>query len=442
MFKDKFFFFKRYLFNKKDYDEFSILMSNINSLNHDELRALNFYKRKILVDFSFENNAFYEKKYKQVGYELNGIKSESDFSALPVLEKDEIREFGRDFISSGYDLSSLSASVTGGTTGKPLKTYRSKRDPIVPISWRALSSWGLSPADNSGYLSRVIPSKIGGVMQNLLLWPTKRCWISAMHMTDAEMNIFYQKLIKNKTKYLVGYVGAIDNFASYLERNNLIIDHLEVVWTTASPLPEIKRVKLETIFNCSVYIQYGSCEFYWLATECMKKEGLHISNDVRHIEVLDDFNNPIADSFGDIVATDLTNFAFPLIRYRLGDRGRILSKNCSCGSPLPLLDYVQGRNSDNIYTRSGGIIPGEYWTTIFDAYPNMVRMFQVYQRSDFTVEVRYETDTEMDISDSDKNLIISDIQNKTFSEVRLELILTKIENHSGKFRFVFSELQK
>jgi phenylacetate-CoA ligase len=45
----------------------------------------------------------------------------------------------------------------------------------------------------------------------------------------------------------------------------------------------------------------------------------------------------------------------PLIRYNLGDRGALQppGSECPCGRNLPRIAFIEGRNDDILYTRSG-----------------------------------------------------------------------------------------
>jgi phenylacetate-CoA ligase len=61
---------------------------------------------------------------------------------------------------------------------------------------------------------------------------------------------------------------------------------------------------------------------------------------------------------GDIVLTCTTNRTMPLIRYRVGDRGRLLPDPCSCGRPHPVLDGIEGRSGDLLLTSSGTQVHG------------------------------------------------------------------------------------
>jgi len=49
---------------------------------------------------------------------------------------------------------------------------------------------------------------------------------------------------------------------------------------------------------------------------------------------------------GELVVTGLHNDLMPLIRYRIGDMGRQLGEQCSCGRGLPLFEITEGRMDD------------------------------------------------------------------------------------------------
>jgi phenylacetate-CoA ligase len=48
----------------------------------------------------------------------------------------------------------------------------------------------------------------------------------------------------------------------------------------------------------------------------------------------------------------------PLIRYRVGDRARLLPDPCSCGRPHPVISNIEGRSGDVLLTSSGQQVHG------------------------------------------------------------------------------------
>jgi phenylacetate-CoA ligase len=59
----------------------------------------------------------------------------------------------------------------------------------------------------------------------------------------------------------------------------------------------------------------------------------HLHEDASVLEVVDEAGVPVpAGTPGELVVTPLTTSGMALFRYRLGDRGRLLTGTCDCGS--------------------------------------------------------------------------------------------------------------
>lgn len=415
-------------------------LSAVDTGGPEYIDELNRRRRRELVRFAYENTDFYRTKYSAAGFELGDLDSEDYFDNLPTLDKSEVRVAAADMIAAGVRAEQLKESTTGGSTGEPLKVYHDPEIPVNLLSWRVLNWWGVNPSDSSGYLYRAVPTGNARMIQAAALWPTRRAWISASQMGLEELRKFTDRLRKYRVTYLVGYVGAIEAFASYLEREGQEIDSLQAVWTTASPLPEGKRTFMENVFCCPVYTQYGSCEIHWLGAECANKDGMHILADVRHLEVLENGRPAAAEQYGDVVVTDLLNRKFPMIRYKIGDRGRLLGRGCSCGRPFPMMDYIRGRVSDSIITKSNGVVPGEFWTTIFDDFTSSVKSFSVHQHADYSVTVSYQFHSE-GRSQSVIDVVRSRLEQIVGADMDVNMVEKDLFSHdNGKIRFVTSEL--
>lgn len=421
---------------------FANTLIKAEKLSKDELARLNWNRRLALIQHCHENVPFYREKFKAIGFSPSDLKAEADFACLPILEKPEVREYQDSLIAETADRSKLRKATTGGTTGEPLSIYSDPNIPLSVITWRMLNQWDVDISDNSAYLYRAVPTGLKKKLTSIALYPTRRAYIAAAEMSRERMSNFLEELKRIKPRYLVGYVGAIDAFADYFKETGAALPSLKAIWTTAAPLPELKRGYFQEVFGCPVYTQYGCVETFMIAAECQKQNGLHIYSDIRHVDIVEGTMPAATGRIGDILVSDLTNYAFPLLRYRLGDRGRLLNKKCSCCSPFPMMDYVKGRISDQIYLPDGTSVPGEYWTTIFDDYPTAIKSFQVYQKADYSVEVRYAPGQ---VSAGEQSKVIQAVQGmlekKLGSRVALSFHETAIDNNeNGKTRFVKSEL--
>ncbi len=436
--RDFLFFAKMALYERRASTNFNKL-DRANALSVDQLTQLNFERRRKLVAHCAEKIPFYQRKFLEYGFEPGDLKSDADWHNLPILEKDEIRAFAGEIVDPSFDLRKLPEATTGGTTGRPLKTYGDPRVHLASMSFRMLSWWGVKPSENAGYLYRSIPAGLSKVVKDVALLPTRRVYLSASRMSKTDMDDFAKKLQRIRPRYLVGYVGAIEIFANYCQDNCIKFPELKAIWTTASPLTANQRVRFDEIFGAPTYTQYGSCEFYWIAAECSERDMLHVGSDVRHVDIVDGHQAVPVGTLGDIVVTDLTNFSFPLLRYRLGDIGRLVKGGCKCGLPFPRMDYVHGRLSDALSLSDGTLIPGEYWTTIFDDFTNSIDSFQVKQYANLDIEISFVGSNDRAVAAAAE--VLTRLHNNFGSKVNLTMKkVRKIEHNNGKMQIVIREI--
>src|SRR5689334_14221372 len=127
------------------------------------------------------------------------------------------------------------------------------------------------------------------------------------------------------------------------------------------------REKIAEVFGCHVYNRYGSREVSDIACELPGASGLWVAPWGNYVEILDDEARPVPPGEeGNIVVTCLTNYAMPLVRYWIGDRGALAQTSRigqTDGEAGPqFLKHVFGRNVDAFRTRDQALIDGEYFT--------------------------------------------------------------------------------
>jgi phenylacetate-CoA ligase len=84
---------------------------------------------------------------------------------------------------------------------------------------------------------------------------------------------------------------------------------------------------------------------------------MHINCYGLFIETIEGSGGP-SGQCGEIVATDLWNEGMPLIRYRIGDIGQLQYDKCLCGSELPRLASLLGRDADVFINSRNQRTPG------------------------------------------------------------------------------------
>jgi phenylacetate-CoA ligase len=282
----------------------------------------------------------------------------------------------------------LRDAQTGGSTGQPLRTAQDARVPTLALAWRMYSWWGVQPWDDLARVGRWGFGRMDAVKNGLAWWPTRQSYLDAGLLSPDSMRTFHRQISASRPALLEGYVGSMLEFADFLEGSGLRVPPLTAVATTAAPLTTSVRRRLESFFEAPVYDEYRGSEFGWVAGECRERNGLHVFADARLVEVVDERGRRLPPGeVGDLVITDLTNRVFPLIRYRVGDRGALLEAPCACGVTLPLMGQPEGRSTDVLRLPSGRSI-GHRLMAMFSKHPDSVRLFQIHQRADHSIVIR------------------------------------------------------
>lgn len=131
----------------------------------------------------------------------------------------------------------------------------------------------------------------------------------------------------------------------------------------AEPWSEAVRHRLEERFGMKAYDSYGLSEMLGpgVACECGQQNGLHLAEDHFYAEIIDPESGAVLPpgAEGELVLTSLTKEAFPLIRYRTGDRTALLTEPCPCGRTTARLARLRGRVDEMLIIRGVNLFPSE-----------------------------------------------------------------------------------
>jgi phenylacetate-CoA ligase len=144
------------------------------------------------------------------------------------------------------------------------------------------------------------------------------------------------------------------------------------VYSTAEVLDDSQRRRMQQAFGCRVFNQYGSREIPNIACEC-RLGNLHVFTDMVALESVPRENE------NRLLVTSLTNRLMPMIRYDIGDSGRLLDGECACGLPFPLMEMDVCRQNDLIRTPSGKRVHPSYFNRLLYGQ-TQIRQYQWVQR--------------------------------------------------------------
>ena len=182
---------------------------------------------------------------------------------------------------------------------------------------------------------------------------------------------------------------GIDGVARYINEHGLEVHApASVVLGGATVYPFMVKA-IEQAFRSPAISAYGSREVGAVACQCLERGGHHIATQAHVVEVIGADERPVMEADGELAITPLMNHAMPFIRYRLGDRGRLTDRPCSCGRTLPLLDSVSGRLIEAFINSRGEQVDPLYFIMSFRMSwdQGTLRQYQLIQEKDGSLTI-------------------------------------------------------
>jgi len=317
---------------------------------------------KAMVTHAFETCPYYRQKFREAGIAPSDLRSSKDIDSIPTLTKEEIQEHRNEMVSTKYSRESLIGDMTGGSTGSPMQFYydKDRLDSRVAATLRHNRWAGWDIGDRVAILwgapqDTRVSGKVKDRIRSLLL--ERKLILDASSLNEASMSAFAEKLKRFQPKVLQAYANTLGLFARYVQAENIKGIRPRGIVCSAEFLTEENRSLIEETFGCSVYNRYGCREFAVIASECEAHQGLHVNAENLLVEAVNKGRSCI-DEDGEIVITDLRNFAMPMIRYRIRDVGRVQRATCTCGRGLPLMQLAGGRVTDFLVATNGDKVSG------------------------------------------------------------------------------------
>ena len=388
-----------------------------------------------LINYARKATVFHEKKLVNLSFGVDDFWS--DFSKIPIMEKQELISSADMMMARGRLFSS--SKTTGGSTGEPV-TLRKNANALArerAATWRGYEWAGVGIGDRQGRFWGVPHRNKGSFEANLIDFFSNRKRISAFNLTEESLEKYHRMLLKFQPKYLYGYVSVLEVFANYIRDNNLgLIPSLVSIITTSEVLNPIARGTISSAFGVRVFNEYGCGELGSIAHEC-RHGSMHLMSDNLIVETLS------GEATGELVATDLFNYAQPIIRYRLGDFATLSDDLCDCGVSLPCIDAIHGRAYDLLVIPSGKRVHPEAVIYLFEEMQKKERLFKQFQviqkRHDFFVvniipTQQWRSEYKTLIVDLFRINIHPDI------DVSINLVNSLSREKSGKLRVVKNEI--
>ncbi len=362
----------------------------------------------------------------------------ADFSQqVPILKKAEVNANSEDFLSD--QRAEGSWHRTGGSTGQPLKIFRS-HDSHCRMLWqkyRMEQAWGVDFFDRKAFLwghAASFAPGLAGVKQRVtqpcLDWLRNRIRLNAYQLSSTDLAQYVDEVARRKVKVIYGYSSAVTLLAAEAQRQRRELPELKLAILTAEPADPDMLETCEAGLSANAAIEYGSVECGIIATG-MPDGTLRVREDAIYLEAI-----PRADGRYDLLVTVLDNPEFPLLRYAIEDiTDEPLSRE---ETGFAVLKNVSGRSNDMLVTRSGRPIHPLAVKHAIEQY-SFVRRFNAHQDAIGNVQLTIEALGAASESDfEDVRLRLRQLLEEQAVDVKVVAEIPP--NRAGKHRWVTSEI--
>ncbi len=305
-----------------------------------------------MLKFVAENVPFYKGK---------DYKSLLDF---PVVNKSVYLSSYDDFLVP-YDKipnqkGDLFVAKTSGSTGTPFKipqdtSCRNRRIATIKFENELIDFHSFEPMMHLRSLKHYYGSMSGDIIYNADL---NIYYVDNSNLKDDKISKIIDVINNKKIKVIRGYMTSLDIITRYAVQHNIELVNHPIFISVGELLQESLRIRIVDSLKCKIISQYGNEENGIFGQSDVNERGttirLNRANCIVEILKIDSDESAENGELGRIVITDLTNYAFPMIRYDIGDLAKMGEI-----SPIGVLLSIQnlsGRKTDMICKPNGEYI--------------------------------------------------------------------------------------
>ena len=398
----------------------------IETIDKAALKVLQLKRLKETVSYALKTQ-FYKSRLKKAGINsADDIKRWEDYKKIPLTTKDDLRECYPNGLLAVDKKDVVRLHTSSGTTGTPTVIYHTKNDinHWAELIARSIVATGATNADvlqnmmSYGMFTGGLGMHYGAEKVGLTVIPmgggnTKRqiqlmkdFGSTILHITPSYMLHIHSKLAE-----------------CGVELNDL---RLRKAYLGAEPYSENTRKKVEQLFKIDVYNSYGLSEMNGpgVGFECVHKCGMHIWEDNYLLEVIDPKTGESLgeDKEGEMVLTNLTRRATPLLRYRTRDIAAIYKGSCGCKRTHRRISRILGRTDDMLIVNGVNVYPSQIEEVIM-RIPQVGTNYQIYLEKDGTLDklvVKVEIYSKMFSGDLSE---IDALKSRIVEELRASIII-------------------
>lgn len=318
---------------------------------------------------------------------------------IPLLSKSQLIADSRAYKSTDCPGPIFFGSTSGSTGNSLMFSFDAEHAAwSEACKWRGRNWWGARRGDSALVLwgRPIVDRRSHRLAQKAKSWLRHESHFDTFESLNEE---FLEKVardaVSSRPTYVYGYGSSLAALARHMKRQGIYLDPSSAplfVQYTADHMGEYEKTLASEVFSAPVISDYGASEIPGIAEQC-RAGNLHVSVDSCAVEVVDHHGNRQDIGVpGELIVTALHNQAMPLLRYRIGDIGRMIPERCSCGNSMPLMELIAGKSTDLITTSYADNVSAHYLDylniKIMKSGDNSIAQFQLVQNNRDSFELK------------------------------------------------------
>jgi phenylacetate-CoA ligase len=395
----------------------ALMLKSTVKKSREEIDEIGRTRLTKLVEHARNDSAFWREKLKPVpdtNFELTELPTSNKPELMENFERsvtvddvrrDEVEGFFEDPTNLGkFFRDKYALSHTSGSQGQPLLIVQPKDNLELLFALQASRGNQESLGFGDAVKHLFSPARLAAVILKPGFYPSASAfaylpegakrYLDVLQLCIEDEDILEQ-LADFRPTHLTAYASVLHELARAIEEGKLDFKpELKQVVNISERLIPQAREHYQKIFGAPVLDDYAMGECMFLTNGCVETGGMHVNADWALLEVVDENNQPVpaGEKGAKVLVTNLANHVQPIIRYEVGDIVVMAGEHCHCGNNMPLIERVEGRDSDIFYIETNeGKRPLQ--PTVFElALGRMLdaREFQIVQEENTKFHIRIE----------------------------------------------------
>jgi phenylacetate-CoA ligase len=397
------------------------------------VRKLQLAKLQRMLAFAEARVPLYRETFHHAGVRASDLRTLADLSHFPTVTRKQIVSAYPDGVRYRQPRPEDVVFRTSGSSGQFMEIAYSAagNDYMDAVYARALFQTGYRPWHSLAYFWGEARRRARAYERLGLM---KKSYIRLVPDAEAQ----FQQLLEIAPDWIYVFPSAMLLLANVAAARGTAVLRPKGVICHGELLPPDTRKRIADTFGCQVFNLYGAQEFNRMAWDCAVHGAMHIDADSVHVEVLDGARVVEPGQEGELVVTGLVNRLMPLVRYRIGDAGRLVPGPCACGRGLPRLELTEGRMDDVLVFEGGRRVGPRTLAPRIETVPGFSQ-YRVVQKNSTHLEVQVVWLRPE--SPADRENLRAVVQQVVGSSVRVDVVSVPgiALNRRGKLRKILRE---